>query len=67
MGTYVAGRLFRGSLIDVLNDLILRGVGVDIVYTIEYGGTVEFEWDDQKNRSNFKNMGFGLKKPRPFG
>jgi hypothetical protein len=52
--TFLANERAVGRKIEVLTDLILRGVGVDIVYTIEYGDSAEFEWDDQKNRSNFQ-------------
>ena len=40
-----------------LADRRLSCLAIDVVYTIEYAGIVEFEWDDQKNTSNFKKHG----------
>jgi uncharacterized DUF497 family protein len=50
------GRFLKAHL-RAQRSLVPQGVGFDIVYTIEYSCTVEFEWDDQKNRSNSKKHG----------
>ena len=31
--------------------------GIDSVYTIEYSVSMRFEWDESKNRSNYKKHG----------